>query len=75
MRYSWRPQWSFRGGLDSGLDLGLVRWVRLRLDGGLRFWFSLLLLLHEDLVVQDLELSWVPVDQTDTKSKNQNYTW
>lgn len=53
------PQRTLMGVLDFGLDLDLGRGVRLRLDVGWWLRFSLLLLLHEDLVVQELELSWV----------------
>ncbi len=53
------------GALDLGLDL---EWgVGLRSDVGLGLRFSLLLLLHEDLVVQKLELGWIPVDQSKSK--------
>lgn len=53
--------------LDLGLDLDLDWGVGLRLDVGLGLRFGLLLLLHEDLVVQKLELGWVPVDQSESK--------
>lgn len=67
------------GALDLGLDLDLEWGVGLSLGVGLGRRFSLLLLLHEDLVVQELELSWVPVSQAKTKIKDQptkrHYTW
>lgn len=50
------------GALDLRLGVGLHDGVGVRLDLGLCLWFGLLLLLQEDLVVQKLELSWVPVD-------------
>lgn len=56
------------GALDLGLDLDLDRGVGLRLGAGLGLRFGLLLLLHEDLVVQELELGRVPVDQGKNKS-------
>lgn len=57
-----RPESTLTGDLDLRLGVGLRDGVRLRLDVGLCVWFDLLLLLQEDLVVQELELSWVPVD-------------
>lgn len=51
------------GALDPGLDLDLHWGSGLQLDRGLGLGFGLLLLLHEDLVVQELELGRVPVDQ------------
>lgn len=57
-----RPELTLSGALDLRLDVGRRDGVRLRLDLGLCLWFGLLLLLQEDLVVQKLELSWVPVD-------------
>lgn len=53
-----RPEWTLSGSLDLRLDVGMRDGLGLRLDLG----FALLLLLQEDLVVQKLELSWVPVD-------------
>ena len=61
------PQWTFMGGLNFRLDLDLDWGLGLRMDVGLGLRFSLLLLLHKDLVVQELELSWVPVNQVKTK--------
>lgn len=57
-----RPEWTLSGALDLRLDVGMRDGLGLRLDLGLGLRFSLLLLLQEDLVVQKLELSWVPVD-------------
>lgn len=62
------------GALDLGLDLDLEWGVGLRRLGvglalGLGLRFSVLLLLHEDLVVQQLELGRVPVDHSKTKIK------
>lgn len=57
--HSGRPQWTFMGALDLGLELDLEWGVGLGLGGGLGRRFSLLLLLHEDLVVQKLQLSWI----------------
>lgn len=51
------------GALDLRLNLDIEWGVRLRLDVDLGLWFGLLLLLHEDLVMQKLELGWVPVGQ------------
>lgn len=56
-----RPEWTLSGGLDLRLDVGMRDGVGLRLDTGLCLWVGLLLLLQEDLVVQKLELSGVPV--------------
>lgn len=52
--HSGRPEWSFMEALDLRLDLDLDWGVGLRLDVGLGLRFGLLLLLHEDLVVQKL---------------------
>lgn len=57
-----RPESTLTGALDLRLGVGLHDGVGVRLDLGLCLWFGLLLLLQEDLVVQKLELSWVPVD-------------
>lgn len=56
-----RPGWTLSGSLDLGLDLDVCGGVGLRLELSLCLWFCLLLLLQQDLVVQKLELSWVPV--------------
>lgn len=60
--YLGRPERTLLGALDLGLDVGVRDRVRLRLDLGLCLWIRLLLLLQEDLVVQKLELCWVPVE-------------
>lgn len=57
--HSGRPQRTFMGALDLRLDLDLEWRLGLRLNVGLGLRFSVLLLLHEDLVVQELELSRV----------------
>lgn len=57
--HSGRPQRTFLRALDLGLELDLDWGVGLRLDGGLGGRFCVLLLLHEDLVVQKLQLSWI----------------
>lgn len=66
--HSGRPQRTFRGTLElrRGLDL---EWG-LGTCGGVGFGlrFILLLLLHEDLVVQKLKLSRVPVDESTGKT-------
>lgn len=64
-----RPESTLTGALDLRLGVGLRDGVGLvvRLDLGLCLWFGLLLLLQEDLVVQKLELSWVPVDENNEK--------
>lgn len=67
--HSGGPQQVFMGALDLGLGLGLELGLGLRLDVGLGLRLSLLLLLQEDLVVQKLELGWVPVDRGQTKIK------
>lgn len=59
-----RPGQTLSAALDLGLDLDMRGGMGLRLDLGLCLWFCLLLLLQEDLVVQKLELSWVPVKTT-----------
>lgn len=57
-----RPEWALPGALGFRLEVGIRDGLGLRLDLGLGLWFCLLLLLQEDLVVQKLELSRVPVD-------------
>lgn len=57
--------------LDLGLNLDLERGVGLCLDAGLGWRFTVLLLLHENLVVQELELGWVPVNQAKPKIRDQ----
>lgn len=62
--HSGRPQQTFVRASDLGQNLDLDWGVGLRLGGvGLGWRFSLLLLLQEDLVVQKLELGWVPAKQ------------
>lgn len=58
------PEQTFMGALDLWLGLDLDLRAGLRLKVGLSLWFGLLLLLHEHLVVQKLELGWVPGDQS-----------
>ncbi len=74
MVHSGWPQWNFTEALDLGLDLDLNWRVGLRLDVGLGRRFSLLLLLQEDLVVQELQLGRVPVDQGKTKITTKKMT-
>lgn len=62
------------GFLDLRLDLDLDWGVGLRLDVGLGLRFSLVLLLHQDLVVQKLELGRVPVDHSETKVTDKKMT-
>lgn len=57
------PQWIIMRALHLRLDLDLKWWLGLSLGVGLGWRFCFLLLLHEDLVMQELELGWVPVDQ------------
>lgn len=68
------PESTLTGALDLGRQVGVRDQVGLRqglglgLGWGLRF--GLLLLLQEDLVVQKLELSRVPVDEDNKLTKN-----
>lgn len=65
--HSGRPQRTLRGTLDLRGELGLEWVVGPVMGVGFGLRFALLLLLQEDLVVQKLKLSRVPVDGNECK--------